>query len=403
MAASAGGPPVFRPTILCLASYFKGEDFLRECREQGARVILLTVEELKDEPWPREVIDDFRWMPTLLDRSHVLNGVAFLARSERIDRVVALDEFDLEMAAVVREHLALPGMGSSATLSVRDKLRMRLEADAAGIAVPRFTSLVNDAALHHWTEHVSPPWILKPRGDAATKGIRRIADATDLWPTIEALGDRRSWYLLEEFMPGDVFHVDGIVAAGRLVFAEAHGYARPPFEVTRGGGLFMSRTLERDSSTARALLGLTSELVRSLGIARGAIHTEFIRGAGEDEPLFLEIAARVGGAHIADMVEAASGVNLWREWARVEVADASGGTYEAPEARRDYAGIILSLARQEWPDDSSFDAPEIVWRLKKKHHIGFVMRSSDPDRIRALQEEYGERIAREFSATVPET
>lgn len=394
---------VSEPTLLCLASYFKGEDFLRECREQGARVILLTVEELKDEPWPLESIDDFRWMPTLLDRSHVLNGVSFLARSERIERVVALDEFDLEMAAVVREHLALPGMGTSATLSVRDKLHMRLDAHAAGIGVPRFTSLVNDAALRDWTRGVPAPWILKPRGDAATKGIRRIADETELWPTIEALGDRRSSYLLEAFVAGDVFHVDGIVADGRLVFAEAHGYARPPFEVTRGGGLFMSRTLERDSSTARALLGLTAELVTSIGIARGAVHTEFIRATGAEEPLFLEIAARVGGAHIADMVEAASGVNLWREWARVEVADLRGEVYRPPEPRRDYAGIIVSLARQEWPDDSSFDAAEIVWRLKKKHHIGFVMRSSDPDRIRALQADYGERIARDFSATVPET
>lgn len=392
-----------RPTILCLASSFEGEDFLRACRGLGARVILLTVEERKDEPWPREAIDDFRWMPTLLDRSRVLNGVALLARSERIDRVIALDAFDLEMAAAVREHLVLPGMGASATLSVRDKLRMRLDADAAGIAVPRFTSLVNDAALREWTERVPPPWILQPRGDAATRGIRRIPDANDLWPVVEALGDRRSWYLLESFVAGDVFHVDGIVADGRLAFAEAHGYGRPPSDVTRGGGLFMSRTLERDSSAARRLLGLTSELVASLGLARGAIHAEFIRGAGEEEPLFLEIAARVAGDHVADMVEAASGVNLWREWARVEVADVRGEAYRTPEQRRDHAGIIVSLARQEWPDDSSFAAPEIVWRLKKKHHIGFVMRSPDPERIRTLQAEYGARIARDFSATMPET
>lgn len=391
------------PTILCIASYFKGEDFLRECREQGARVLLLTVEELKREPWPREAIDDFRYMPDLLNRAHVLNAVSFLARSERIDRVVPLDEFDLEMAAVLREHLTLPGMGTTATLSFRDKLRMRLEADAAGIGVPDFTALVNDAEVHAWMARVPAPWILKPRGDAATKGIRRISEPSELWPVLDALGDRRSFFLLERFVEGDVFHVDGIVADSRLLFAEAHGYARPPFDVTRRGGMFMSRTLERDSDTVRALLGLTGRLVSTLGIARGAIHTEFIRGRGEEEPLFLEIAARVGGAHIADMVEAASGVNLWREWASVEIADARGAAYRAPAARRDYAGIIVSLARQEWPDDRSFDAPEIGWRLKKKHHIGFVVRSPDPARVRALQTEYGERIARDFSAAVPET
>jgi len=392
-----------QPTILAIASYFKGEDFLRECRARGARVILLTVEELKDEAWPREAIDDFRWMPDLLNRTNVVNAVSWLARSERIDRIVPLDEFDLEMAAVLREHLALPGMGSTATLSFRDKLRMRMQADEAGIDVPSFTSLVNDAAIGEWTSRVPPPWILKPRGDAATKGIRRIDEPSQLWPTLDALGDRRSFFLLERFIEGDVFHVDGIVDNGRLVFGEAHGYARPPFEVTRGGGLFMSRTLERQADIARSLLGLTGELVATLGIARGAVHAEFIRGRAESDPLFLEIAARVGGAHIADMVEAASGVNLWREWAAVEIADVTGEPYRPPEPRRDYAGIIVSLARQEWPDDSGFDAPEIVWRLKKKHHIGFVMRSPGPERVRELQAHYGERIAREFSASVPET
>ena len=393
-----------QPTILCMSSYFKGEDFLRQLRDDGARVILLTVEELKDEPWPRDAIHDFRYMPDLLDRSNVLNAVSWLARSEKIALVVALDEFDLEMAATVREHLALPGMGTTATLSFRDKLRMSMQADAADIPVPDFTPLVNDAAIDEFAARVSAPWILKPRGSAATMGIRRVGSQPELWPTLEALGDTRSHHVLARFVDGDVFHVDGIVADGRLVFAEANAYARPPFEVTRGGGMFMSRSLERDGDTARVLVRLAAQLVTTLGLARGAIHAEFIRGREPgDEPLFIEIAARVGGAHIADMVEAATGVNLWREWARVELAEVRGETYRPPTPRADHAGIIVSLARQEWPDDSSFDAPEIVWRLKKLHHIGFVMRAAQPDRIRDLQAQYSERIARDYAAYIPET
>lgn len=392
-----------QPTILCMSSYYKGLDFLREVKAQGARVLMLTIEELKDDDWAQSEIDDFRWMHDLLDRRNVLNAVGWLARREKIDRVVPLDEFDLEMAALIREHLWLPGPGTTPTLSVRDKLRMRLLARDAGIAVPEFTSLVNDDDVKAWAARVPTPWILKPRGDAATKGIRRIDSAPELWPHLDALGDKRSFHLLERFVPGDVFHVDGIVDGGEVVFAEAHGYASPPFEVTRGGGLFMSRTVERGSDLHRELLDMTAALVRALDIDRTAIHAEFIRAHDGGRLHFLEIAARVGGAHIADMVEAATGVNLWREWAKVVVADAKGEAYAPPGPRDDYAGVLISLARQEWPDDASFDAPEIVWRLKKKHHIGMVLRSDSLDRVRQLQEAYGARIARDYSATVPET
>src|SRR5213076_1146146 len=82
---------------------------------------------------------------------------------------------------------------------------------------------------------------------------------------------------------------------------------------------------------------------------------------------FLEIAARVGGAYIADVIEAATGVNLWREWARLEVG-AGKQPYQLPPARRDYAGVILSLARQEHPDTSAYNDDEIACRVGKFHH-----------------------------------
>ena len=47
-------------TVLCLASYFKGGEFLRECHRMGCRVLLVTLESLRDEPWPREAVDEFR-------------------------------------------------------------------------------------------------------------------------------------------------------------------------------------------------------------------------------------------------------------------------------------------------------------------------------------------------------
>ncbi len=108
----------------------------------------------------------------------------------------------------------------------------------------------------------------------------------------------------------------------------------------------------------------------------------------------------MGGAYISEMVEVATGINLWREWARIEIA---GGKepYRIPAVRGDYAGLILSLARQEDPDTSAYNDPEIALRLKRRHHAGLVLRSSDPARIQTLLENYSRRFAEEFLAIEP--
>ena len=53
-------------TILCMSSYEKGHEFIREAKRQGWRVLLLTVEKLKDAGWPRDHIDEVYLMPDLI-------------------------------------------------------------------------------------------------------------------------------------------------------------------------------------------------------------------------------------------------------------------------------------------------------------------------------------------------
>src|ERR1700694_4789077 len=124
------------PTILCLASYEKGVDFLREAKRQGSHVILLAVQALEHIPWPRESIDEIYFMPDLDDVPAVINGVSYLARTRAIDRIVPLDEYDVLLAATLREHLRLQGMSESATRYLRDKLAMRVGAREHDIPVP---------------------------------------------------------------------------------------------------------------------------------------------------------------------------------------------------------------------------------------------------------------------------
>src|ERR1700712_5382329 len=158
---------VTRPMIFCISTYEKGQAFLREAHRLGADVILLTVDKLRDADWPREGLAELITMPEGLMAEQLLHTVMYLARTRKIDRIVALDEFDLESAAMLREHLRLPGMGLSATAFFRDKLAMRVQARGSGIPVPEFSGVFNYADLSHYMASVPGPWLLKPRTNAS--------------------------------------------------------------------------------------------------------------------------------------------------------------------------------------------------------------------------------------------
>ena len=393
--------PEPRPiTILCITSYEKGQEFLRTCKKLGCRVLLLTVEKLRDGDWPRESIDEFFFMPEELPAQAIINTVSYLARWQPIDRIVALDEFDLENAAYLREHLRIPGMGLSTIRYFRDKLAMRGKAQESGVPVPEFIHVLNHQALNDFMGRVKAPWLLKPRSQASGIGMKKINEPHELWPYLDQLGDAQSNYLLERFVPGDVFHIDSIVSERQIVFAEAHAYGAPPLKTSHDGGVFTTRTLPRDSAEAKALYRLNREVIESLGLVRGVTHTEFLRAREDGKFYFLEIAARVGGAYITDVVEAATGINLWREWARLEVGSGKSA-YSLPAVREDHAGVVLSLARQESPDTSAYNDPEIVYRVTKKHHAGFVLRSPRNERVVELLDSYAARISEDFLATAP--
>jgi len=415
--------------IICLATYFKGGDFIRECKRLGCHVVLITKEKMLHEDWPRDCIDNLVAVPSDAGPPLFIDLVAFLAREMKPDRVIALEEFDVMTAGLIREHFCLPGMNSSTARTFRDKLRMAEAARAAGVELPDFVPLIYPKEIAEFIEHVPPPWILKPRSDVSAIGIRKVEHADDVWRIVEELNqrdslrERASYYLLARFVPGEVFHVDSIVNNGRVAFAGANRYGRPPLEVAHLGGAYISRTIAHGTADEKKLFEINRKLIKGLGLERGAAHAEFIKSDADGQFYFLEVAARVGGAYIAEVLEAATGLNLWREWARVEVADAmtirqeqSAGAVAGENAdhkggrasasgklrplRKEYAGIVLSLAKQEHPDTSAYDDPEIVYRAKKRHHAGLIVRSKKIERVEELLQDYAARFAEDFVAVV---
>src|SRR5205814_8976023 len=130
------------------------------------------------------------------------------------------------------------------------------------------------------------PWLLEPRSSAAGLGIKQAASADDLWRALHAAGDQRSACVLEQFVAGEVYHVDSILWDRRVVFAVAFKYGRPPMQIAHDGGIFVTRRLPEASAETARLLEINEQLQREFGMRRGVSHSEFIASA--DGLLFLE-------------------------------------------------------------------------------------------------------------------
>lgn len=387
--------------ILCISSTYKGLAMLHELKAAGCEVVLLAEEELRDEPWPQDTIDELVFTPSLAKYQDVINTVTWMARGKNFDLIMPLDEFEVELVSMLREHMRIPGMGVSMMRHFRDKLTMRDLTSAAGIPVPPYTRVLNYDDLRDYMSTVDAPWMLKPRMEAGAMGIRKIHETEQLWRALDELGDVQSYYLLEQFLPGAVYHVDSLTVEGKTAFVSYQQYANPPIDIYQGGGVFSTKTVERGSKDEKALASLNKKVIKTLGLKNGVTHAEFIKADADGKFYFLEIAARVGGAFVSDMIEHATGINLWREWARLELAMLKGEKYTLPEVKKAYSGLVLTLARQEYPDTSAYSDPEIVWRAGKPYHAGLIVTDDSYARVDELVHSYIERFMQDFNASAP--
>jgi hypothetical protein len=377
--------------FLCLASSENGQEFLREAASAGVRVTLLTLDRLRDGNWPREALEELATMPSGLSREQILNTVCWMARTHCYDRVMALDEADLELVSHLREHLRVPGMGITTAGYYRDRLGMRISARESGFPVSAFCRVLDYDELRHFMETVAPPWQLRPRS-SGTAGARRIQDAEQLWRALDDLGDQQSHFLLEAETEGELYSVDSILSDREVLFSVVY---QPTWETLEGRSeatVYTAVTMERSSRAWLELTALNAGLAPSLGMVRGVTHAEFLRSKADGRFYFQQIEAPIVGGFGVELVEAATGVNPWREWARLEVAHLRGQSYVLPELYELDAGLVLCRTEGADVDLSGFQAAEIVGRLKREHRAGFLVRSASAKRVRELLKQAGDML-----------
>ena len=392
--------------IAIIASDFKGSEFVEECHAAGWHVTLVTRKKLLDSAWPWTAINDAKTVDDDAGVMDYVRAVTNLAGSRPIDKVVGLDEFDVLTAAMTREQLNLPGISRSYALRFRDKLTMRSIASNAGIPCPEFIGAFNAEQIQNFLTSVPAPWIVKPRNEVSAFGIRKCENADEAWGVLTDLDNRNNWrdhpsqFLLERFIEGKVFHVDSVVAEGKVVACGVSQYGTTPFKVSHHGGVFTSSIVPYRSKERKQLEVMNRALLMAFEYDRGVAHAEFLQCEKTGEFYLLEVACRVGGAYIANVLEYACNFNLWREWAKLEIAT-DETPYKLPKLRKEFAGVTLALANSEEPDVSAYVDDEIVYTIKKPRHVGFIFHSKKQERIDELLSVYSQRITADFLTIAP--
>lgn len=392
-------------TIVCISCYYKGYDFMDEMHKLGNKVILITSENFKDKNWPWFAISEVYYMkeiePSVWNLDHLIEGFSYLLKTKNIDAVIALDDYDVEKAALIRETFRIPGMGQTTHRYFRDKLAMRQMAKDSGIEAPQFSSIFNDEKVNEFTDHNAAPWVIKPRSEASAAGIIKVKSKEELWPAIEKLGAERHKFLIESFKPGDVFHVDSLIYNKEILFTSASQYLSTPMEISHEGGVFRTKTLPFYSEEFLALEKANSNVLKSFGLVNGVSHTEFIRSRENGKWYFLETSSRVGGAHIPDLVEASTGINLWREWARIEDALLKNTKYQIGKSTGFAAGLIVALVKDKVANYEKFQCEEVVKFIPLDYHIGIVYKSDSKEKIQEKLDEAALLITQEYLNILP--
>ncbi len=393
--------------IICIASEFKGGEFIEEAQKAGWHVTLLTRDDLRDSDWPWTSINELRTIPKESREDEYLREVVNIAGSFKVDHVVGMDEFDVLPSARAREYLQIiKGMSRSHALRFRDKLTMRTIASGAGIDCPEFTGIFNGGTINEYLEKVPAPWIVKPRTEVSAFGIRKCDTAEQVWNVLTELDARNTWrdhpskYQIERFIEGDVFHVDSVIKEGKVIACGVNEYGTTPFNVAHGGGVFTSSTMDYKSEDRIELQRLNKKLLKAYHHEQGVAHAEFLKSREDGKFYLVEVACRVGGAYIANVHEHACGFNLWREWGKLETATKEH-PYKLPKLTEKFAGIALALAKDQHPDTSHYDDEEIVYRVPKPKHVGLIFKADSKTRLDELMSEYRDRITEDFLEIAP--
>ena len=254
-------------------------------------------------------------------------GLDRLARAEPVDGIVAPGiDWPVAIAARLAERLGLPHpiSGETAVLAV-SKLRQRVRFAEAGVLQPRYELASSPSEAELAAERLGYPCVVKAPDRQGQRGLSRVDGSGQLAGAVELAVDasRSGACLLEELVQGQEVTVNAFSIDGRFhALTVTDRVTAPPSAF----GVALAHVWPAQRGV-RAAERLARRAVEALGIENGPTYTQIV--LGPEGPRVMEVAARLGGGHDAELAQLAVGVDL----NGLTLAAALGESLEKPRPR----------------------------------------------------------------------
>lgn len=236
--------------------------------------------------------------------------------------IVSLEEMDVLRAAHLREYLGLRGQNVASAQAYTNKIIMKNILREKGISIPLYAPVSSLSDIQVFINQAGYPIVVKPATATENSGVRILKDDYDLEKLTQEtpfFHFGTAWFLeVEKFMPGTLYHVNGVFHQGKVVYAWPSIYASQPIGLSKGLSA-ASYTLAKSNPLVKRLNSFACQILEALPSPESAaFHLEVFHTA-EDELVFCEIASRIGGKGVNQSWIESLGINLIAETIRVQV------------------------------------------------------------------------------------
>lgn len=255
--------------------------------------------------------------------------------------LVATSEFDIFRAAKIRDVLGLKGQKTESALAFRDKVMMKDILSANGIDVPAYRKVESAIDIYDFVMQHDFPIVVKPVSGSGSEGVHIIKDMNALESFVEST--ELTNFEVEKFVEGDMYHIDGLVLNGRLVFSWPSKYINGC--LSHKEGLFnASYQLEPGNPLVDRLKQYIIQVIDALPTPEDtAFHAEVFL-TPDNRLVFCEIASRRGGGYIPESIEQSFGIDV----TKLSVQSQCGIEVSLPEdlgTPRIQSGFLLMPAK----------------------------------------------------------